>query len=248
MQDCPVCRSIFIQPRLYSCGHTVCSHCMRSCDEHTRAPFMNSLTVYKCPVCRHETLTPWFNRPRNLVVQSLCEAHESYRSREEEVGNISIPKEDQEEMRGITDLGKISVFMQEKISQDLYDELVPVLRAAALGGQTYITLAQTEKVKEIQNVADTLSDMLFTRNNIHRMVVTPAEVTFFFTNRSSSTRAERRNRRWRDPLIQIEDIESGRPEEEELLIPRSSRQYAPPPTLSPVLSRIRDSIDSLAVN
>lgn len=245
MQDCPVCRSIFIQPRLYACGHTVCSHCMRSCDEHTHAPFMNSLTVYKCPVCRHETLTPWFDRPRNLVVQSLCEAHEDYRTRAEEVGDISVPKEDQEDMKGETDLGKISYFMQEKKSQELYDELVPVLRRAAMEGQAHVTLAQTGKVKDIQKVADALSDMLFTRNNVHRMVVTPAEVTFYFTNRMASSRAERRNRRWRDPLIQIEDIEAGR-SEDELLIPRSTRRYAPPPTLSPiVIDRIRDSIDSL---
>ena len=243
MQDCPVCRSIFIQPRLYACGHSVCSHCMRSSDEHTRAPFMNSLVVYRCPVCRHESLTPWFDRPRNLALQSLCEAHEDYQSRLEEVGNVTVPKEDQDGMKGETDLGKISLFMQEKKSQELYDELAPVLRRAALEGQTYITLAQTGKVKHIQNVADTLSQMLFTRNNVHRMTVTPAEVTFYFTDRTPSSRAERRNRRWRDPLVTVEDIEAGRSVEEELLIPRSTRRYAPPPTLSPIIiDRIRESI------
>ena len=79
-----VCMYILQNQPFYACGHTVCLHCMRSCDEATQAPFMNSLTVYKCPVCRHETLTPWFDRPRNLVVQSLCEAHEDYRTRSEE--------------------------------------------------------------------------------------------------------------------------------------------------------------------
>ena len=183
---------------------------------------MNSLTVYKCPVCRHETRTPWFDRPRNLVVQSLCEAHEDYRTRSEEVGDIHVPKEDQGDMKDEADFGKISYFMQEKKSQELYDELAPVLRRAAMEGQAHVTLAQTEKVKEIQKVADALSDMLFTRNNVHRIVVTPAEVTFYFTNRMASSRAERRNMRWRDPLIQVEYIETGRSTEEELLVPRST--------------------------
>ena len=206
---------------------------------------MHSLTVYRCPICRQETLTPWFDRPRNLALQSICEAHQDYRTREEEVGNVSVPKDDQI-MKGEVDFGKISLFMQEQKSQELYDELAPVLRRAALAGQTHVILAQTNKVKEIQNVADTFSEMLFIRHNVHRVVCTPAEVTFYFTNRSASTRAERRNRRWQDPLVQLEDVDAGRPEEEEVLIPRSTRRYAPPPTLSPiVIDRIRDSIDSL---
>ena len=49
MQDCPVCRSIFLYPRIYPCGHSVCSHCMRSSDEHTTPAFADSLAVYRCP-------------------------------------------------------------------------------------------------------------------------------------------------------------------------------------------------------
>ena len=98
---------------------------MRSSDEHTRAPFATASSSTDAPVCRHESLTPWFDRPRNLALQSLCEAHEDYQSRLEEVGNVTVPKEDQDGMKGETDLGKISLFMQEKKSQELYDELAP---------------------------------------------------------------------------------------------------------------------------
>ena len=50
---CPICRELYVNPRSYTCGHTLCEICMiemdkvdaQKCNTH-QAP------IHTCPICR----------------------------------------------------------------------------------------------------------------------------------------------------------------------------------------------------
>lgn len=218
---CPVCRSIFVRPRMYACGHSVCSHCMQTSDEYTSSPFMHSFPVYKCPVCRAQTLVPWHRRPPNVNLRQVCERHPDYVSRLVEVGPETKPST-LTRCGSREDLSKLAFSQQQAIAHEIYDSLLPLLHEAALEGRSIVSLNDETTVRKIQRVGDSLGQLLFHRHNMCKMVVTSADVTFYFLKTTLSMRAERMNRRWADPLsVAIdslqqeeqkveEDVETGR--------------------------------------
>ena len=106
---------------------------MKGSDEHTAAPFMSSLTIYKCPVCRYETLIPWHKRPRNIALQSISEKHAEYGMRLEEIGLCKIPEDF---MSHESDLSRIAFIQQELLGEKLYQEILPALRKAVVEGRS----------------------------------------------------------------------------------------------------------------
>lgn len=200
---CPVCRSIFVRPRLYPCGHSVCSHCMQQSDEYTSPRFMHSLRVFKCPVCRDESLPPWFRRPYNVSLRQICEKHKDYMARLVEVGPEKLPHEDTVTQQ--TDLSKLAFAQQQTIAHELYGTLIPLLHTAAMEGRSFINVTDQKTVKNIQRVADTFGQLLFHRHNVYKMNVTSADVTIYFLNSTLSHRAERLNEIWEDPLTSTID-------------------------------------------
>lgn len=198
---CPICRSIYVRPRIYpECGHSLCEHCHIQTDEHTDIPDAYTAIVYKCPICRSETLTPWNRRPLNRALDDICSSSfsEEYNERSEELGEAPAPesignKED-------VDLAKMAIAERNRVATALYDEIFPLLHNTARDGGDYISITSKEKVRAIYRVADQLTTMLF-RHKIYRMICTPEEVTIHILNRGQHSRNEFLNVNYEAPMV-----------------------------------------------
>ncbi|XP_073698282.1 nuclear factor 7, ovary-like [Garra rufa] len=61
---CPVCRDIFMDPVLLSCGHSFCKECLQQ--------FWRTKTIQECPVCRRRSSN--VEPPINLKLKILCKS------------------------------------------------------------------------------------------------------------------------------------------------------------------------------
>jgi len=166
--SCPVCKEITINPRLYPCGHNVCEECMIASDKATQEDLVNSVPIYKCPLCRQETMTQWYDRPvNNALIDIFCKLSDAYKR-----------KNDQHSRKRQTDLPQFIpkninlAFLSSKMRQHkadvLYKQLLPILYTAALNGKSYITIACTSS--DIYIVADLIAKRLIDENGIYRFV------------------------------------------------------------------------------
>ena len=97
--DCPICKDSLLTPRIYPCGHHICEECMIKSDQNTHSESPAALPIYKCPICRHETMEEWWKRPIDTnLIDLLCklsedykEKHESHSKHESEQLEITIP-------------------------------------------------------------------------------------------------------------------------------------------------------------
>lgn len=83
---CAVCRCIFVKPRIYEkCGHTICEMCMMRSDLAAieEAP-LNTLAMFRCPICRTGSFLPFQDRPVNHVISAIVESRHDYADRLEE--------------------------------------------------------------------------------------------------------------------------------------------------------------------
>jgi len=165
---CPICKDLLIIPRLYSCGHNVCEECMILADKATEEDVTHTAPIYKCPICRDETLQKWYDRPvNNALIDVLCKISQSYTL-----------KHNKHEKRKITDvpgalipknvnLAFLSKYIREYKTEGQYRQILPILYRAALEGKSYITITSTQ---EIGTVADALAKRLIERNGIYRFI------------------------------------------------------------------------------
>ena len=82
---CPICKDYLLEPRIYECGHTICESCMIKSDKTVKENTLNTfqLPVYKCCLCRHETLKEWFRRPINHNLQCILMKDDEYKEASE---------------------------------------------------------------------------------------------------------------------------------------------------------------------
>jgi hypothetical protein len=165
---CPICKDLLMIPRLYSCGHNVCEECMILADKATEDDGTHVAPIYRCPICRDETLQKWYARPINTdLIDVLCKLSPEYQTKhsEHEKRNIAdvpcslIPKN--------VNLGYLSTHIREFRTESLYRQIVPILYRAALEGKAYITITSSQA---IGTVADLLAKRLIERNGIYRFI------------------------------------------------------------------------------
>ena len=76
---CPICKDLLIIPRLYPCGHNVCEECMIIADKTIEDEANHTIPIYRCPICRNETIQKWHNRPvNNSLIDVLCKISSDY--------------------------------------------------------------------------------------------------------------------------------------------------------------------------
>ena len=84
---------------------------LRSChvqtDQHTDVPDAYTAIVYKCPICRSETLTPWARRPLNRTLDNICASSfaDEYKERADELGDAPAPEKIVDKQDGIGQIG-----------------------------------------------------------------------------------------------------------------------------------------------
>ena len=79
--NCQVCLNIFVNPRIYECGHSVCEECMHNCDKEIeeQTPSNFDIPKYVCPICRKQTIISYKYRPLNRRLITLLDNIENYK-------------------------------------------------------------------------------------------------------------------------------------------------------------------------
>lgn len=75
---CPVCRSPTIKTRMMTCGHHLCDKCSQDVDRDTernrhRRQLAIDASLYKCPVCRNESILKHQERTRCYTIDTIVE-------------------------------------------------------------------------------------------------------------------------------------------------------------------------------
>ena len=200
---CPVCKQIFVFPRTYQCGHTVCELCMKEMDIRAVSEDTHTAIIFKCPVCRNSTLKSWDKRPISVLLEKIVSNHPDYKERRKEVLKVRdnyttlsiIPEE--------IDLAQISKGTRFKLAIEMYEIIVEKLYKAALIGKSYLIIKNKQIVSEIEKIVDILSFQLFNKNNIYKILITRNECTIYLTKRAFRLRRDYINSSWVDPLTGI---------------------------------------------
>lgn len=203
---CPVCKEVFVLPRTYDCGHTICELCMYEMDRRDTTDDTHTAEVHHCPICRHATLKSWHNRPLSVLIEKIASSHPNYLTRKREVLETKSKREGSIKLipRNI-DLTDISHTSRLKLALSLYEVLLERLYKAALRGLSYLIIKEKSIVTDIEKVIDLLSVQLFSRHNIYKIMVTRGECTIYIHKDAFSWRRAYENSNWENPGLNIED-------------------------------------------
>ena len=177
---CCVCKDLYVFPRSYACGHSCCEKCMAQIDRHTAAPSSFHLTIYSCPICRHRTVVPWYQREPNIALRRIVECHPNYEDRMKEHGErqkmieVAITEDD-------LDLEAVFTIARPNEADRLYKTFDPLLFFAASKGKQYVVISNLDDVQQIEPVADLFANMLIDKHNIYKLLITRSECTIMFT-------------------------------------------------------------------
>jgi len=173
--QCPVCKDVYVRPRMYPCGHSCCEPCMIKMDQLKEETTIYHTPLYMCPCCRAESIYRWNTRPINHALSSICNLHSSHTpelsSTEEET---SIPTD--------VNLRTLAVETRNHIALDLYEKLLPILFKAAGEGRRYVVITDSMVVRKVELVCDLLSHMLFTQHDVYKVLCTRNECQIIFSN------------------------------------------------------------------
>lgn len=141
--SCPICREIFVFPRMYDCGHTICEICMKEMDIRDRTGNLHTVNIHNCPVCRAPTLKSWNNRPINITIQQIASTHKNFEKRKKE---ILEKRKEIEPIPKNVNLAKIVSDARLKLSLEIYDKiLIKLLHDAAKEGKNHIIITDKKK-------------------------------------------------------------------------------------------------------
>ena len=166
---CPVCKDLLMIPRMYTCGHNVCEDCMINIDKTVEEDTIHALPIYKCPICRAETLAKWNDRPvNNTLIDVLCKISSDYKLKHTQYRKknpmdffpTTIPKN--------INLAYLCKNMRHFKCEQLYKQILPLLYQAAIEGKSYVTI--TSNTTDISLVADMLAKELIKKNGIYRFI------------------------------------------------------------------------------
>ncbi len=198
---CPVCMNLYLKPTLFECGHTFCLTCHYKLDKATTTPTF-TLPVYKCPLCRSTTMTPWTQRPANITLDKVCKAvyPKEYETlmqierkckeltaklrRREEKSQDEEPDEEHLSRMSSVNLSQLSAESQSMLADKVYSKLIPKFIDAARQGKSHVTVIEKSTVKDIEVCIQPLSKKLFEKNNVYKITCTPEECSVFFSRSS----------------------------------------------------------------
>lgn len=178
---CPICKDLFVFPRLYPCGHTTCETCMAKIDDHTLTSSAYHLTVYSCPICRDKSITPWYYREENIALRRIVECHPQYTDRLKDHGDrLQVEEEDLDDDEDV-DLEILCNTARMQEVDALYKTFFPLLYSAAKRGRQYVIINSISDVRRIEPVADLFANLLIEKHNIFKLLITRNECTIAFT-------------------------------------------------------------------
>ncbi len=177
---CPICKDLFVFPRLYPCGHSTCEKCMAQIDDHTLTTSAFHLTVYSCPICRDKSVTPWYFREENIALRRIVECHPQYTDRVKEHGERLQIVDEEIEDEDVNLETLCNAARMQKVDV-LYKTFFPLLYSAARRGKQYVIISSINDVRDIEPVADLFANLLIEKHNIYKLMITRNECTIAFT-------------------------------------------------------------------
>ena len=199
---CPVCHDLLLIPRMYSCGHNVCEECMIKADEAIRDDTMSmALPIYKCPICRNESISEWHDRPINTsLIDVLSKISSDYKLRHDTHKKRDVTDITERNLPNGINLGYVCKHMREFRTEEIYNRIVPLLYKAALQGKPYVTISS--ETHDISLIADLLAKRLIDKNGIYRLIANQRECQIELVPSERSYRYEYNNENY-DPSIPI---------------------------------------------
>ena len=179
---CPICNDVFMTPRLYDCGHTICESCMKKIDsidqEKVTSPF--DIPIYSCPICRNKSITSYKNRPINRQLLDVFLENENY-------SKNYYTKNNEQDINIITKCKNINfshlAFKNKYIkTEKYYKMIVPLLYEASINGKSKIVI--TTNTKDLQVISKMLSKKLF-NHGIYKIIASPREFIIYILPENS---------------------------------------------------------------
>lgn len=180
LYNCPICKDLPIQPRIYECGHCVCEPCMKLSDASILDRIENvfELPHYSCCVCRVSTFRPWEQRPVNRALLDILLQYPEYKKMYHEYKKDSKNEKIDMDLNNI-DLSNLCETSRKRVAEDIYIQILPLLYKAAIKGQPYIMI-NTLLSRQIRLVVDIISNLLFTKHNVYKITCTYRECIIEF--------------------------------------------------------------------
>lgn len=204
---CPICRDLFIMPRIYECGHTVCEECMKNIDETDKEKFNSIFDVvhYTCPLCRFETITKYSDRPINHSLKQILEKLPEYKKKVKN-NNIDIIDDikDNSYLKCLN-FSNISFKYKFMKAEEYYHKLLPILYDAALEGKNKIVL--TKNIKDLKIISSLLAKKLW-KHGILNIVSTPTEYIIYLLPENNGYSNEFINPNYNLTSTEIDDSSS----------------------------------------
>ena len=154
---CPVCHEARFPFRVYACGHSVCTECMRQTDDadgHRNVGFPH----HRCPLCRAETLEPWQRRPWNRALNAHLLIEEPPPSTDKDVAGEE----------GGSDLCANATLSRIALCEGILPILLLDLRKAADAGEALVVFRDTHLVESVSKIRTIIVEKLF-RHGVHRV-------------------------------------------------------------------------------
>ena len=175
--NCPICLTIFVMPRIYSCGHSVCEECMYKCDKENEEATVSNFDspVYKCPLCRVESVVPYTERPLNRSLMTILETTKDY-SKISKYRKSNFMKKIEINLYDGINLSHLAFKSKFTKCEKHYKEIMPLIYKAAKEGKSKLTILTN--TKELQTIYSMLSKKLFS-HGIYKVQATPTEFNIY---------------------------------------------------------------------
>jgi hypothetical protein len=167
---CPVCRDLMVMPRLFSCGHSVCSPCHFRLDAAAESARRGSWGIVhvRCPMCRRVTSMSAGLRPINTSLNSVIEAAVG-KEYTDKVAEFKAQTESTVVAIDFdADLGRIANNNRVTTAIATYHHMLKLLTVAAKKGLASVTIVDEDICREAGKCLDILKILLF-KNNVHKI-------------------------------------------------------------------------------
>ena len=103
-------------------------------------------------------------------------------------------------------MSKLSYNIRNLLALEVYETILPLLYKSAKEGLNYVIINEIEIIKDIEKTIDIIAELLFTKNNVYKILVTRKECTIYLTKNAWRYKREHINSSYNNPVEEEEDL------------------------------------------